>query len=79
MVIACDESDFGNTIELGTDLFCSGLPQLHSDALQLLATGYKMVNKPQYIAIIKAHLEKRIKDSSNLSILKSAQGNDSKE
>ncbi|XP_031630182.1 histone PARylation factor 1-like [Contarinia nasturtii] len=71
--IACDESDFGSTIELGIDLFCFGLPQLHSDALQLLVTGYKMVNKPQFIAIIKAHLEKRIKDCSNLSILKSAQ------
>lgn len=67
--IACDESDFGSAIELGTDLFCFGAPELHADALQLLATGYKLVNKPQYIAIAKAHLEKRLKGSSGLSIL----------
>lgn len=66
---ACDESDFGNALELGIDLFCFGVPELHSDALQLLVTGYKMVKKPQFIAIIKAHLEKRIKGISGLSIL----------
>lgn len=66
---ACDESDFGSAIELGTDLFCFGAPELHSDALQLLATGYKLVNKPQFIAIAKAHLEKRTKACTGLSIL----------
>lgn len=66
---ACDECDFGSSIELGTDLFCFGAPELHADALQLLVTGYKFVNKPQFIALAKAHLEKRIKSSSGLSIL----------
>lgn len=69
--VACDESDFGTAIELGTDLFCYGAPELHSDALQLLATGYKFVNKPQFIAIVKAHLDKRSKSCSDLSILES--------
>lgn len=67
---ACDESDFGSAIELGTDLFCFGTPELHSDALQLLATGYKLVKKPQFIAIAKAHMEKRTKSINELSILK---------
>lgn len=67
--LACDESDFGSAIELGTDLFCFGAPELHADALQLLATGYKLVHKPQFIAIAKAHLEHRIKNTSDLSIL----------
>lgn len=69
-ILACDESDFGSAIELGMDLFCFGTPELHADALQLLVTGYKLVNKPQFIAIAKAHLEKRIKGSSGLSILR---------
>lgn len=67
--LACDECDFGSAIELGTDLFCFGAPELHADALQLLVTGYKLVHKPQFIAIAKAHLENRIKGTSGLSIL----------
>lgn len=51
--IAVDESDFGNSIELGIDLFCSGSPRLHAIAMQLLATGYSMVHRPQLIAILK--------------------------
>lgn len=69
---ACDESDFGSAIELGTDLFCFGGSELDGDARRLLATGYKMVNKPQFIAIVKAHLDKRIKSCLGLSILESA-------
>lgn len=67
--IACDEGDFGNSIELGIDLFCFGSPELHPVAVQLLSTGYSMVNRPEYIEIIKSHLEHRIKDVSKLSIL----------
>lgn len=66
--LACDESDFGNSIELGIDLFSFGAPELHDISLQLLVNGYSMVNKPQFIAIIKAHLEKRSKGHT-LSIL----------
>lgn len=69
VLIACDESDFGSAIELGMDLFCFGAPELHADALQLLATGYKLVKRPQFIAIAKAHLEKRTKGTTGLSIL----------
>lgn len=56
-----DECDFGNSIELGIDLFCFGAPELHNVLLQLLVNGYTMVNKPQFIAIFKAHLERRTK------------------
>lgn len=52
-VLAVDEGDFGNSIELGIDLFCSGSKELHNVLLQLLVNGYSMVNKPQFIAIIK--------------------------
>lgn len=51
--IAVDECDFGNSIELGINLFCSGSPRLHAIAMQLLATGYSMVHRPQLIAILK--------------------------
>lgn len=66
--LACDESDFGSAIELGMDLFCCGAPELHAEALQLLVNGYKLIHKPQFIAIVKAHLEKRTRGSSELSM-----------
>ncbi|KAG4072512.1 hypothetical protein HA402_004601 [Bradysia odoriphaga] len=66
--IAVDESDFGNSIELGIDLFCYGAPQLHSTLLRLLVNGYTMIDRPQFIAIIKAHLENRDR-GTYLSIL----------
>lgn len=55
-------------IELGIALFCSGAVELHKIALQMLVMGYKMVNKPHLIAIVKAHLENRTK-IANPSIL----------
>lgn len=48
-----DEGDFGNSLELGIDFFCSGATELHVSLLQLLVNGYSMINKPQFIAIIK--------------------------
>lgn len=50
---AVDECDFGNSIELGIDLFCYGAKRLHTVLLQLLVNGYTMVGRPQFIAIIK--------------------------
>lgn len=67
--VACDEGDFGNTIELGIDLFCFGARELHPVALQLLKTGYSMINRPQFVDIVEAHLEDRKRGWSNLSIL----------
>lgn len=51
-------------IELGIDLFCSGVPELHKIALQMLVTGYGMVSKPHLIAIAKAHLANRTKSTT---------------
>lgn len=65
--IAMDECDFGTALELGIDLFCSGYSQLHMLASTLLVQAYSLLHRPQYIAISKAHLEKRSKDL-NLSI-----------
>lgn len=52
-ILAVDECDFGNSIELGIDLFCYGAPQLHATLLRLLVNGYTMIDRPQFIAIIK--------------------------
>ena len=65
--IAMDECDFGTSLELGIDLFCSGHSQLHSLITSLLVQAYSMLHRPQYIAIAKAHLERREK-SIHLSI-----------
>lgn len=66
--IAVDESDFGTAIELGVDFFCHGSKRLHGLAMQLLATGYAMVQRPQLIAIVKAHLSQR-RQGKDVSIL----------
>lgn len=54
--LAVDECDFGNSIELGIDLFCYGAPELHSTLLRLLVNGYTMIDRPQFIAIIKVSI-----------------------
>lgn len=74
--VACDESDFGNAIELGLDLFSFGTPELHSAAQRLLQTGYSMVKKPQFGAIVTAHLKNRRKHSTDLSIINPSKNKD---
>lgn len=64
--IAVDECDFGTALELGIDLFCSGHKELHMLIQTLLVQAYSLLHRPQFIAIAKAHLEKR--DHNNLSI-----------
>ncbi|XP_013119597.2 histone PARylation factor 1-like [Stomoxys calcitrans] len=65
--IAVDECDFGTALELGIDLFCSGYTQLHKLLSTLLVQAYSLLHRPQFIAILKAHLEQRSK-GLNLSI-----------
>ncbi|XP_053670211.1 histone PARylation factor 1-like [Anopheles nili] len=57
--LAVDECDFGTALELALDLFCHGSKSLHEIMKPLFYTGYSMVKRPQYIAIIKSHLDKR--------------------
>ncbi|XP_018802620.1 PREDICTED: histone PARylation factor 1-like [Bactrocera latifrons] len=65
--IAMDECDFGTSLELGIDLFCSGRKELHSLVQSLLVPAYSLLSRPQFIAISKAHTEQRSK-SLKLSI-----------
>uniref|UniRef100_A0A182NP67 Zf-CCHH domain-containing protein n=1 Tax=Anopheles dirus TaxID=7168 RepID=A0A182NP67_9DIPT len=57
--LAVDECDFGTVLELAIDLFCCGSKGLHEVMKPLFFTGYSMVKRPQYIAIIKSHLDNR--------------------
>ncbi|XP_035920027.1 histone PARylation factor 1-like isoform X1 [Anopheles stephensi] len=57
--LAVDECDFGTMLELALDLFCSGAKSLTEVMKPLFFTGYSMAKRPQYIAIIKSHLDKR--------------------
>lgn len=54
--IAVDECDFGTALELALDLFCHGTTNLHEVMKPLFFTGYSMVQRPQYIAIIKVRI-----------------------
>ncbi|XP_063708059.1 histone PARylation factor 1-like [Culicoides brevitarsis] len=67
--IAVDESDFATSLELGIDLFCFGLEILQEVAKPLLIAGYTMLQRPQYIAIAKTHLQNRRK-GYDLDLLK---------
>ncbi|XP_065090538.1 histone PARylation factor 1-like [Ochlerotatus camptorhynchus] len=66
--IAVDECDFGTPLELAIDLFCHGTKNLHDVMKPLFVTAYSMLQRPQYIAIIKSHLEDRRK-GVNLDLL----------
>nr|XP_019560282.2 histone PARylation factor 1-like [Aedes albopictus] len=66
--IAVDECDFGTALELAIDLFCHGTKNLHDVMKPLFVTAYSMVHRPQYIAIIKSHLEDR-RRGINLDLL----------
>ncbi|XP_046394323.1 histone PARylation factor 1 [Ischnura elegans] len=67
--IANDECDFGASLELGLDLFAFGGEPLHPIILQLLQAAYKLLNRPEFAVIIKAHLQDR-KKGVDLSIVK---------
>ncbi|XP_058066833.1 histone PARylation factor 1-like [Anopheles bellator] len=66
--IAVDECDFGTALELALDLFCHGTTNLHEVMKPLFFTGYSMLKRPQYIAIIKSHLDNR-RQGLNLDLL----------
>lgn len=67
--IACDEYDFGTSLELGINLFCQGAEILHKTAIQQLTTAYALLNRREFIDIIKAHLAHRTKNLSELNTI----------
>ncbi|XP_030373711.1 histone PARylation factor 1-like [Scaptodrosophila lebanonensis] len=60
--IAVDECDFGTALELGIDLFCSGYKELHMLASSLIVPAYSLLSRPQFIAIAKAHMDRRSRE-----------------
>ncbi|XP_073967174.1 histone PARylation factor 1 [Choristoneura fumiferana] len=68
--IAVDECDFGTGLEVGIDMFCSGLKELESSTLNSLCSVYSLLNRAEFGSIIQAHLRCRRKgpDMSVLSI-----------
>ena len=66
---ANDECDYGEGLELGIDMFCSGHKVLHSQVLNLMPLAYELLNRRPYAKIITAHLKDR-KLSADLSQLK---------
>lgn len=67
--IAADECDFGTILELGHDLFSSGVPFVESKALNLLSLAYNLLQRPQFFEILKSHLKDRRK-SLDLSVVR---------
>lgn len=66
--IAADECDFGTCLELGHDLFSSGVPQVKDMALQMLSIAYGQLDRSQFLKIAQVHFKDRKKGSS-LSVL----------
>ncbi|CAK9803266.1 Histone PARylation factor 1-like [Anthophora quadrimaculata] len=67
-IIAADECDFGTVLELGHDLFSSGVSYVQPKALNLLTLAYNLLQKPQFLEIAQAHLKCRRK-SLDLSVI----------
>ncbi|KAG7305615.1 hypothetical protein JYU34_009707 [Plutella xylostella] len=66
--IAVDECDFGTGLEIGINLFCSGLPELEPSALSSLVSTYSLLKRDAFSKIIQAHLKYRRK-GANMSIM----------
>ncbi|KAJ8725204.1 hypothetical protein PYW07_016162 [Mythimna separata] len=66
--IAVDECDFGTGIEVGIALFCSGIKELESSAMNSLTAAYSVLNRSSFGEIIKAHLKYR-RRGPNVSVL----------
>ncbi|XP_076300349.1 histone PARylation factor 1 [Lasioglossum baleicum] len=66
--IAADECDFGTCLELGHDIFCSGVSRVQNMALHMLSLAYNLLQRPQFLEIAQAHFEHR-KKGQDLSVL----------
>lgn len=55
--IAVDECDFGTGLEIGIDLFCSGLKELQSNAASSLSTVYSLLKRDAFAKIIKVNID----------------------
>lgn len=67
-VIAADECDFGTCLELGHDLFSSGISYVQRTSLQVLASAYNLLHRQKFLKIAEAHLKDR-KKGCDLSVL----------
>ncbi|XP_068627885.1 histone PARylation factor 1-like [Battus philenor] len=67
--IAVDECDFGTGLELGINLFCSGIKELESSAASSLCSAYSLLNRDTFNKIVQAHLKNRRK-GPDMSIFK---------
>lgn len=66
--IAADECDFGTVLELGHDLFSSGISFVQSKALNLMSLAYNLLQRPQFLKIAQVHLKNRSK-SLDLNVI----------
>ncbi|XP_003705074.1 histone PARylation factor 1 [Megachile rotundata] len=66
--IAADECDFGTCLELGHDLFSSGISAVQNKALNMLSLAYNLLQRSQFLEILQTHLKDRTK-SLNPSVL----------
>lgn len=51
--IAVDECDFGTGLEVGIDLFCSGIKELQSSALNSLQAAYRLLKRDVFLKILQ--------------------------
>lgn len=66
--IAADECDFGTCLELAHDLFSSGSPHAHNVLLNMFSMAYSLLDRPEFLSIVKSHLKDR-KQGNNLSVI----------
>ena len=63
--IANDESDFGNSLELGIDLF-SSFPRFTKTARKVLSTSYTLLGRDVFCDIITLHCSERTHNPVNM-------------
>jgi hypothetical protein len=56
---ANDECDYGEGLELGMDMFCSGYEVLHKSVLNMLPLAYQLLRRDVFGQIVTEHLKDR--------------------
>lgn len=56
---ANDELDYGMGLELGLDLLAFGGEVFHSTILHLLGVAYELLERPEFLTVLKVHLASR--------------------
>lgn len=67
--IAVDECDFGTGLEVGIDLFCSGIKELEASAVSSLCSSYMLLNRNAFANIFEVSISVQHRPTTQTQIV----------